>query len=224
MPALGAAFLVGPLIVWLLARDVAKSPKGDWASGILRGALVAWFAFQAFSARWHALDYMDDLAFWRATMHSVPNSAKAQLNYSVMVGARQDLDERLRANDRAIALAPQWAMAHVYRGDTLCRKSGKAREAKQAREQARLLVLAWPSYVRGFELAPNDSNLIALGLQCLWDEKSIDSHKDELLALTSKHPGSWLAFLAGDIVHNGKEHDGVQKQYRPRSYDGGPKE
>jgi hypothetical protein len=215
MPALGAAFMVGPLVVWLLARS---------ASGILRGALIALFAFQAFSARWHALDYMDDLAFWRATMHSVPNSAKAQLNYSVMVGARQLLDERLRANDRAIALAPRWAMAHVYRGDTLCRMSSKAREAKQSREHERLLRTAWPSYVRGFELAPNDSNLVALGLQCLWDEKSIDSHADELLALASKHPGSWLAFLAGDIVHNGKEHDGVQKQYRPRSYDGGPKE
>ncbi len=215
MPALGAAFMVGPLIVWLLARS---------ASSILRGAVIAWFAFQAFSARWHAIDYMDDLAFWRATMHAVPNSAKAQLNYSVMVGARQDLDERLRANDRAIALAPRWAMAHVYRGDTLCRKSGKAREDKKAREQARLLELAWPSYVRGFELAPNDSNLIALGLQCLWDEKSIESHKDDLLAMATDHPGSWLAYLASDIVHNGKEHDGVQKQYRPRSYDGGPKE
>jgi hypothetical protein len=215
MPAFGAAFMMGPLIVWLLARS---------ASGILRGAIIAWFAFQAFSARWHALDYMDDLAFWRATMHAVPNSAKAQLNYSVMVGARQDLDERLRANDRAIALAPKWAMAHVYRGDTLCRKSGKAREAKQRGEQARLLALAWPSYVRGFELATNDSNLIALGLQCLWDEKSIESHKDELLAMATDYPGSWLAYLCGDIVHNGKEHDGVQKQYRPRSYDGGPKE
>jgi hypothetical protein len=215
MPALGAAFMMGPLIVWLLSRS---------ASGILRGAVIAWFAFQAFSARWHALDYMDDLAFWRATMYAVPNSAKAQLNYSVMVGARQDLDERLRANERAIALAPRWAMAHVYRGDTLCRKSGKAREGKQAGEQARLLALAWPSYVRGFELAPNDSNLIALGLQCLWDEKSVESHKDELLAMATDHPGSWLAYLASDIVHNGKEHDGVQKQYRPRSYDGGPKE
>jgi hypothetical protein len=78
--------------------------------------------------------------------------------------------------------------------------------------------------VRGFELAPNDSNLVALGLQCLWDKKSIDSHKDELLRMASDHPGSWLAFLASDIVQNGKEHDGVQKQYRPRSYDGGPKE
>lgn len=201
MPALGAALVAGPLIVWLLARS---------ASGILRGAIIAWFAFQAFSARWHALDYMDDLAFWRATMHAVPRSAKAQLNYSVMVGARDDLPERLRANQRAIELAPRWAMAHVYLGDTLCRM-GKPIEG-------------WPSYVRGFELAPNDMNLVALGLQCLWDKKSIESHSDELLAMATKHPGSWLAFLAGDIVHNGKEHDGVQKQYRPRSYDGGPKE
>jgi hypothetical protein len=201
MPALGAAFVAGPFIVWLLSRS---------ASPILRGAIIAWFAFQAFSARWHALDYMDDLAFWRATKNAVPRSAKAQLNYSVMVGARDDLPERLRANKRALELAPRWAMAHVYLGDTLCRM-GKPIEG-------------WPSYVRGFELAPNDSNLVALGLQCLWDKKSIDSHREELLRMASEHPGSWLAFLASDIVHNGKEHDGVQKQYRPRSYDGGPKE
>jgi hypothetical protein len=201
MPALGAAFIMGPLLVWLLRRS---------ARGIVPGAIVAWFAFQAFSARWHALDYTDDLVFWRATMRAVPRSAKAQLNYSVMVGARDDLDERLRANQRALELAPNWAMAHVYLGDTLCRK-GKPVEA-------------WPSYVRGFELAPNDSNLIALGLQCLWDKKSIESHRQELLRMVERHPGSWLAFLASDIVQNGKEHDGVQKQYRPRSYDGGPKE
>jgi hypothetical protein len=201
MPAIGAAFLVGPGLVWLLKQK---------SSPVLHGALVAWFAFQAFSARWHALDYTDDLVFWRATMHSVPKSAKAQLNYSVMVGARGDLQERLTANKRALGLAPRWAMAHVYLGDTLCRLHRSAE--------------GWPSYVRGFELAPNDSNLIALGLQCLWDEKSIEPHRDELIDMVSKHPGSWLAFLASDIVYNGKEHDGVQKQYRPRSYDGGPKE
>jgi hypothetical protein len=201
MPAIGAALMVGPAVAWLLRRT---------ASGVLRGALIAWFAFQAFSARWHALDYSDDLAFWRATMRAVPRSAKAQLNYSVMVGARDDLPERLAANKRAIALAPRWAMAHVYLGDTLCRMERAAE--------------GWPSYVRGFELAPNDPNLVALGLQCLWDKKSIESRRDELLRMVSDHPGSWLAFLASDIVHNGKEHDGVQKQYRPRSYNGGPKE
>jgi hypothetical protein len=201
MPAIGAALMVGPAVAWLLKRT---------ASGVLRGALIAWFAFQAFSARWHALDYSDDLAFWRATMRAVPRSAKAQLNYSVMVGARDDLPERLAANKRAIALAPRWAMAHVYLGDTLCRMERAAE--------------GWPSYVRGFELAPNDPNLVALGLQCLWDKKSIESRQDELLRMVRDHPGSWLAFLASDIVHNGKEHDGVQKQYRPRSYNGGPKE
>ena len=38
------------------------------------------------------------------------------------------------------------------------------------------------------------------------------------------HYDYWLAYLASDIVYNGKEHDGVQKKYRPRSYDGGPKQ
>jgi hypothetical protein len=63
-----------------------------------------------------------------------------------------------------------------------------------------------------------------LALQCLWDEKAVEAHEDELLAASEAHPGSWLAYLASDIVYNGKEHGGVQKKYRPRSYDGGPKQ
>jgi hypothetical protein len=172
-------------------------------------AVIGWFAWQAGMARWHAIDYTDDLIFWNATRKAVPRSAKAQLNYSVMVGARGKLEERLLANQRALELAPNWPMAHVYLGDTLCRMH-RVNEA-------------WPHYARGFELGPNDPNLIALGLQCLWDEKAIAPRKEELLAMAEEHPGSWLAFLANDIVTNGEQHQGVQKQYRPRGYDEGPK-
>lgn len=201
LPAVGMTFLLAPGIVWLLRR--LPRPGVRWA-------VVGWFAFQAVQARLHAFDYTDDLVFWRATKNAVPKSAKAHLNYSVMVGARGDLNERLAANRRALELAPRWAMAHVYLGDTLCRlhRAGEA----------------WSSYQRGFRLAPNDPNLIALGLQCLWDEKAIEAHKDELLKDVEKYPGSWLAYLASDIVYNGQEHGGVNKKYRPRSYDGGPKQ
>lgn len=201
LPAVGASFLLAAAILFVLSR---------FRSRYVLYAVVAWFSFQALRARLHALDYTDDLVFWRATKNAVPDSAKAHLNYSVMVGARGDLEERLRENRRALEIAPKWPMAHVYLGDTLCRLHRPAE--------------AWPAYVRGFELGPNDPNLIALALQCLWDEKWIELKRDELLDLSERHPGSWLAYLASDIVHNGKEHGGVQAKYRPRSYDGGPKD
>jgi len=174
--------------------------------------VVTFFCQQALSARWHACDYANDLVFWRAARTTSPHSAKAQLNYSVMVGARGRLEERLSANAMALELAPEWPMAHVYYGDTLCRMNRTDE--------------AWPHYVRGWELADNDSNLIALGLQCLWDHQAIEKHRDELLGLAydEKHRGSWLAYLAADIVYSGKEHDGVPPKYRPRGYDQGPKQ
>ena len=76
--------------------------------------------------------------------------------------------------------------------------------------------------MRGFELAPNDPNLIALGLQCLWDEKA-HRRTETSSRMVDKHPGSWLEYLASDIVYNGKEHGGVEKKYRPRGYNEGPK-
>jgi hypothetical protein len=82
---------------------------------------------------------------------------------------------------------------------------------------------AWPHYKRGFELAPNDPNLVALGLQCLWEQKGAETRKDELLELAARHPGSWLALLATELVYHGKEYGGVQPKYRPRSYNEGPK-
>jgi hypothetical protein len=165
---------------------------------------------QCAAARRHALDYEDDLAFWRATKNAVPRSAKAHLNYSVMWGARGHLDTRLDESRIAVGLAPTWPMANIYLGDTLCRLHRTAD--------------AWPHYVDGFKLAPNDPNLIALSLQCLWDEGAIDGRSDDLTALGDAHPGTWLDYLAKDIVRNGTEHGGVEPKYRPRGYNEGPKE
>ncbi|HEX7600833.1 MAG TPA: tetratricopeptide repeat protein [Polyangiaceae bacterium] len=186
----------------------------DWtkARGIRPVAITLFtlfILFQSFSARRHANDYSDDLTFWDATRHAVPNSAKAHLNYSVMQGARGNLEERRVANMRALELAPEWPMASIYLGDTLCRLHRSAE--------------AWPHYKRGFELGPNDVNLIALALQCLWDEQAFDSVKEELGVLGPKYPGSWLNFLQDDMAQHGAEHNGVDPKYRPRGYNEGPK-
>jgi hypothetical protein len=200
VPVIGSSLGVGAAAAWLLA-----TPLRQWCK-----VLVALFlSFQAVRARVHALDYNDDLVFWRATAPAAPESAKGHLNYGVMLGARGKLDERLAENKRALDIAPRWPMAHVYYADTLCRLH---------RAEA-----GWKHYADGFRLAPNDRNLIALGLQCLWDEGAILAHRHELLDMAADHKGSWLAYLARDVVHNGKKHNGVDPQYRPRGYDEGPK-
>jgi tetratricopeptide (TPR) repeat protein len=200
LPVVGSALCLSAVAAWLL--DARRRRIG-------MRLVLAFFAVQIVASRKHALDYTDDLAFWKATREAAPESAKAHLNYSVMVGARGKLDERLAANRRAMEIAPEWPMAQIYYGDTLCR-------LKRIDE-------AWPYYRRGFLLAPNDPNLIALALQCLWDQNGVESRKAELIQLSQRFPGSWLSFLANDIVYYGKDHGGVQKKYRPRSYDEGPK-
>ncbi len=172
-------------------------------------ALVLFLLFQSFSARRHANDYSDDLTFWDATRKAVPNSSKAHLNYSVMQGARGNMEERRVANERALELAPEWPMASIYPGDTLCRMHRAAE--------------AWPHYKQGFDLGPNDINLIALGLQCLWDEGYFETVKQDLATLGADHPGSWLNFLQDDMATNGATHNGVDPKYRPRGYNEGPK-
>jgi hypothetical protein len=202
LPVIGSAMVIGAAMAHALAKPA-------WRKRAII-VIAAFLGFQALRVRIHALDYTDDYTFWRATARAVPNSAKAQLNFSVMVGAHKgDLPKRLALNGEALRLAPRWPMAHVYYGDTLCRM-------KKPDD-------AWPHYVAGFELGPNDPNLIALGLQCLWDEKAIERHREELLDLSDKHPGSWLAYLATEIVYRGEEHGGIEKKYRPRGYDEGPK-
>jgi hypothetical protein len=200
VPVIGAAWVLAGSWTTLWHR---------WREGRmwLIGVLTVFLGFQAVRARLHALDYNSDLHFWRATSRAMPNSAKAHLNYGVMLGARGDLAQRLIESERARRLAPQWPMAHVYLGDTLCRMQRSAE--------------AWPHYRRGFELGPNESNLIALGLQCLWDQQQFLPHQAELEELTARFPSSWLDYLVTDTIANGVQHGGVDKKYRPRGYDEG---
>ncbi len=206
-PVIGSSLALAAAFAWLFDRT-----RQRWNGAIAIALFAAFLGYQGARARMHAMDYKDDLVFWDATRHAVPRSAKAHLNYSVMWGARGRLDIRLESNKVAAELAPKWPMAHIYLGDTLCRLH-RADEA-------------WPHYVRGFEMAPGDPNLISLSLQCLWDENALQQHHDELMALSDKHPGSWLAYLAVDTLRNGKDHNppGVDPKYRPRGYNEGPKE
>jgi uncharacterized membrane protein YidH (DUF202 family) len=205
-PAIGTAILLGVAFARLLERAQGKLRH------VAIGAVVLFFLVQGVAARAHANDYTDDLTFWDATRKAVPRSAKAHLNYSVMKGARGDLPARLASNQVALELAPEWPMASVYLADTLCRMH-RAPEA-------------WPHYLRGFELAPNDVNLIALGIQCLWDEGQLgldNPIRAELQQAGARHPGSWLDYLQRDTLENGETHKGVDPKYRPRGYNEGPK-
>lgn len=202
LPVAGIALALGITFATLLRR----SRSGNGHAGPAMVALF--FAFQATRARVHALDYRDDLAFWQATARAVPGSAKAHLNYGVMLGARGRLQDRLVENRRAMEIAPGWPMAHVYYADTLCRLN-RVEEA-------------WPHYRDGFALAPNDRNLLALGLQCLWDHRDFAPHEQDLLALSDQHLGTWLSYLSRDLVANGVQNGGVDKKYRPRGYNEGP--
>jgi hypothetical protein len=223
-PIIGSSILLA--IIAVRAWDVISARKPQWKTAAFV-VFALFFGFECFAARKHALDYNDDLVFWNATRKAVPRSAKAHLNYSVMLGARGDLNGRLESNRVAFELAPQWPMASVYLGDTLCRLH-RAPESID-------------DYLRGFDLAPNDMNLIALGLQCLWDERMIakvdpsdlEGHKIipaadsdtavKLTALGAQHTGSWLTYLVDDTLRSGASYNGVNPKYRPRGYNEGPK-
>ena len=208
-PAIGSSLVFAIAFTALLSR----LKVGSLARTVAIGGILVFFGIQAICARRHANDYTDDLTFWDATRKAVPRSAKAHLNYSVMKGARGDLEGRRAANEVALELAPQWPMASIYLGDTLCRLH-RAPEA-------------WPHYVVGFDLAPNDVNLVALAMQCLWDEKMLVPEspiRKELDDIKSNHPGSWVEYLGRDILEHGEEHNGVDPKYRPRGYNEGPKD
>ncbi len=214
-PAIGTSLVLGVAFSWALTK--ASQPRNSAVAQLMQGAvagsIVCFFLMQAVSARRHAFDYKDDLAFWDATRKAVPRSAKAHLNYSVMKGARGDLEARLASNRIALDLAPDWAMANIYYGDTLCRLHRPEE--------------AWPHYVHGFKRGPNDVSLIALALQCLWDEKMLEesSHvRTELAELEASYPGTWVAYLVRDIIDNGEENGGVDPKHRPRGYNEGPKD
>lgn len=204
-----------PVLGTTMVVALALTGAFDWARRTqLRG--YAWMipagflGFQAARAYWHATDYRDDLTFWKATKDAVPNSAKAHLNYSVMAGARGMMEVRLMHSHISRNLAPKWAMAHVYTGDTLCRM-GRPDEA-------------WPHYARGFEIGPNEKGLVSLALQCLFDTKKLKEHEAELRAMSAENPGSWLAHLAIDTLDNGDKQGGVQREAKGRGYNEGPKD
>ena len=204
LPALGCAWLLGAALHRLVEVTTSRGTRVGVA------LVAAFLGFQCFQARLHACDYADDLAFWQAAARAVPLSAKAHLNYAVMLGTRNRMQERLEQGALAQKLAPAWPMAHVYQGDTLCRM-------KRYDE-------AFPEYMRGFKLGQNEPNLISLGLQCLWDGKHIKDHEDELLKVAAEADShSWLNFLIVDIVNDGDKYNGVQPKYRPRGYNEGPK-
>lgn len=207
-PVLGSTLALAAFFTWLDDLELRRFPAPA-ARRVVPWLLGAFLSFQALSAYRHAMDYRSDVDFWRATKDAVPRSAKAHLNYSVMKGARNDLETRLVESKIAMALAPDWAMAWIYTGDTLCRLH-RAPEA-------------WEFYAKGFDKGPNDSSLIALALQCLYDEKHLLEHADELRSLATDHEGSWLAYLALDTLNNHEKHKGVDPKYRPRAYNDGPK-
>lgn len=206
-PVIGTSMLLAIAFSSLLRRA-----RGKRFYFTVVGLIVLFFALQCAAARAHAFDYKNDLVFWNATRRAAPKSAKAHLNYSVMLGARGDLSGRLDSNAVALRLAPKWPMASVYMGDTLCRMHRAAD--------------ALPHYVRGFSLGPNDSNLIALGLQCLWEEGQLadgSPARQTLQDEAEQYPGSWLKYLVDDTLDNGEDYQGVNPKYRPRGYDQGPK-
>ncbi len=192
-PVLGTTMVIALLL----------SAGFDRAKELRRWGSYAWIVptvfltFQGGRAYLQSTAYRDDLIFWRDTKNAVPNSAKAHLNYSVMLGARSRWQERLEESLIALELAPDWAMAHVYTGDTLCRM-GRPEES-------------WAYYKTGFDKGPNDKGLIVLGLQCLWDTKHLKLHEEELRALSEAHPGSWIAYLADDTLRNGDKQGGVMR-------------
>ncbi|MEZ4308680.1 MAG: tetratricopeptide repeat protein [Polyangiaceae bacterium] len=204
-PAFGTALVLAVAFSWAHERLRARGlPR------VVPYVFLAFFGFQCVQAYRHAADYRNDLVFWEATKEAVPNSAKAHLNFSVMKGARGDLETRLIESREAMRLAPEWPMAHIYTGDTLCRLHRPEE--------------AWPHYKEGFAIGPNEQSLISLALQCLWDEKHLKAHEQELRELADAHPGSWIAYLAIDTLDNGEKHNGVDPKYRPRGYNEGPKD
>ncbi|MBM4357332.1 MAG: tetratricopeptide repeat protein [Deltaproteobacteria bacterium] len=211
-PAIGSSLVLATLAAWLLERfDPDSSPATAGRVRWVVVALGAFFGFQGVRAYLHAMDYRDDVLFWFATKQTVTRSAKAHLNYSVMVGARGDLTTRLTESLIARELAPKWPMAHIYTGDTLCRMD-RAEEA-------------WPYYAEGFTVGPNEKSLISLALQCMYDKKTLLAHEEELRALAAKPTGNtWIAYLVTDTLANHEKNKGVDPQYRPRGYNEGAKE
>jgi tetratricopeptide (TPR) repeat protein len=187
-PAIATSLVIAIALAWLVRRK--------WTAGV--AAAIAFVAMQAGFARKHANHFHDDLAFWQAAAAAVPNSAKAHLNYSVMLGARagelwkytpqQAQEARLAENIRATELAPRWDMAFIYVGDTLC--------------QLNRFDEAWDWYAKGFRIGPANTGLIALALQCLSDHNALLAKETEAREVANEEAmrGTWYAYLVDETL------------------------
>jgi tetratricopeptide (TPR) repeat protein len=191
-PLIGVCIVLGAL--WPRLGRYRASPR------VLTLVLLT----SALQARAHALHYESDVLFWRATSHGTPGSAKAHLNLGVMLGARGDPEGRVRATRRSVELSPKWPLAHVYLADAMCR-AGRPSEAI-------------PHYVRGLELAPDQKDIAALSLQCLWDTGTFEKARPALERVATRDPRGWLGFLLGQVVSHGQENGGVPSAYRSHGY------
>lgn len=196
-PALATSIAIA-LLLLLLA-------KKRWTVAAALGTLFLFV--QSVQTRRHANDFRDDLHFWKSAAEAVPNSAKAHLNYSVMLGARapeiwkwtttQAQEARLVENIRATELAPKWDMAFIYVGDTLC--------------QLNRMDEAWEWYKKGFRIGSNNSGLIALALQCMSDHQALLGKEKDALALLDEPgvAGTWLNYLVRDTLDRERKCRGV---------------
>jgi hypothetical protein len=215
LPVVGTSLLVALVMGWAAeathhaALRLRELPRNALVA-VVFSPMAFFFLFQWVQAYRHAMSYRSDVDFWDAAKDAVPNSSKAHLNFSVMKGARQDYETRLKHSLRAMELAPKWTMATIYTGDTLCRM-GRPHDA-------------WPYYQKGFDLGPNETSLIALALQCMWDTETFKPREKELRELATKHNDAWLRELIHDTLANGDKNRGVAPKYRPRGYNEGPKE
>ncbi len=202
-PAIATSIAVALLLLYLA--------KKRWTIAAAIGALFLFV--QGVQTRRHANDFRDDLHFWKSAAEAVPNSAKAHLNYSVMLGARapeiwkwttqQSQEARLTENIRATELAPHWDMAFIYVGDTLC--------------QLNRMDEAWEWYKKGFRIGSNNSGLIALALQCMSDHQALLSKEKDGLAMLDEPgmPGTWLNYLLRDTLEREKKCRGVDAPSEP---------
>jgi hypothetical protein len=191
-PALAICVLV--MLAFLFAA------RRNWTAAAIAAAL--YLSGQSIAARMHANDFNDDLSFWESAAHNTPMNAKAHLNYSVMLGARgqelrgmthtQAQEARLVENLRAAELAPDWDMALIYVGDTLC--------------QLDRMDEAWTWYVKGFRAAPSNTGLMALALDCMSTKNALLGKEKEARAIAQEpqYAGGWLKFMLEDTLR--REH------------------
>jgi predicted TPR repeat methyltransferase len=143
-------------------------------------------------------------------MRASPLSAKAILSRGTLYGT-MDPVARLALTRHAVELAPEWPMANVYLGDSLC-LMGRVGEA-------------WPHYAKGFSLGPRERDLVAMGLQCMWDHGALAPASPlwaGLNALGNAHPDTWLDVLVQDVRAHGAVQGGVDPRYKARAFDEGP--